>query len=71
LSSAKGEDGMVLTQGKRWVHLCIDVQRMFAEETPWHAPWLRRVLPAIEELAGQTAGRTIFTRFLPPRTRLL
>lgn len=60
---------MLLTQGPRWAHLCIDVQRMFAEETPWRAPWLERVLPAIEELAGRAPERTIFTRFLPPGTR--
>lgn len=58
---------MALADGPGWAHLCIDVQRMFAEETPWQAPWLKRVLPAIEELAGRMAERTVFTRFQPPR----
>lgn len=33
------------------MHLCIDMQRIFAEPTPWHTPWMDRVLPVIEELA--------------------
>jgi hypothetical protein len=24
--------------GERWMHLCIDMQRMFNEATPWQAP---------------------------------
>jgi hypothetical protein len=28
-----------------WRHICVDVQRMFAEETPWHVPWMARVIP--------------------------
>ncbi|AHG48346.1 cysteine hydrolase (plasmid) [Rhizobium leguminosarum bv. trifolii CB782] len=49
-----------------WRHLCVDMQRMFAEDTPWHVPWMARVAPQIEELAGRHPSRTIFTRFLPP-----
>ncbi|WP_421999287.1 cysteine hydrolase family protein [Reyranella sp.] len=49
-------------------HLCIDLQRLFAEETPWQVPWLKTVLPAIEEIAGRHARQTIFTRFVPPST---
>jgi len=25
----------------RWIHLCIDMQRMSAEDTPWHVPWMK------------------------------
>lgn len=53
----------------RWAHLCVDVQSVFAEETEWYAPWLNRVLPAIEAFAERSAERTIFTRFLPPQTQ--
>ena len=49
-----------------WRHLCVDMQRMFAEDTPWHVPWMARISPQIEELAGRHPSRTIFTRFLPP-----
>jgi len=49
-----------------WRHLCVDMQRMFAEDTPWHVPWMRRISPQIEELAGRYPSRAIFTRFVPP-----
>ncbi|ACS61188.1 cysteine hydrolase family protein [Rhizobium leguminosarum] len=49
-----------------WRHLCVDMQRMFAEDTPWHVAWMARISPQIEELAGRHPSRTIFTRFLPP-----
>lgn len=51
-----------------WAHLCVDMQSIFAEETPWHAPWLVRVLPAVEALAERSRHRSIFTRFIPPQT---
>ena len=53
--------------GANCIHLCIDMQGMFAEPTDWHAPWLKGVLPSVEELAGYHAERTIFTRFIPPQ----
>lgn len=39
---------------------------MFAEDTPWHVPWMARVLPQLLEVSGRYAERTIFTRFIPP-----
>ncbi|MGA8760119.1 MAG: hypothetical protein WB611_28130 [Stellaceae bacterium] len=53
-----------LTQ--RSVHLCIDMQNLFAGATPWHTPWMTRVLPVVEEIAGRHASQTVFTRFIPP-----
>lgn len=50
-----------------WCHICVDAQRMFAEDTPWHVPWMARVLPQILEITERHAERTIFTRFLPPK----
>jgi nicotinamidase-related amidase len=50
----------------RAVHLCIDMQNVFAEPTPCHTPWMARVLPAVEEIAGRHATETVFTRFIPP-----
>jgi nicotinamidase-related amidase len=49
-----------------WRHICVDMQRLFAEETPWHTPWMKLVLPPVEELVGRFADRTIFTLFTPP-----
>jgi nicotinamidase-related amidase len=52
---------------RRLAHLCVDMQRIFADDTPWHAPWIRRILPAIEEIAGALSSSTVFTRFIPPQ----
>ena len=51
----------------RTVHLCIDMQRLFAEDTPWHTPWMERVLPVVVRIAEAHPAQTIFTRFIPPR----
>lgn len=49
-----------------WRHICVDAQRMFAEDTPWHVPWMARVLPQLEEISCRHAQKTIFTRFMTP-----
>jgi nicotinamidase-related amidase len=53
--------------GKRAVHICVDMQRMFADETEWQTPWMKRVLPNVVALAAARPERTIFTRFIPAR----
>lgn len=50
-----------------WIHLCIDMQRMFAEDTPWHVPWMKEVSPQVQEIAQRYPQRTVFTRFVPPK----
>jgi nicotinamidase-related amidase len=50
-----------------WRHICVDMQRMFAEETPWHVPWMDRILPQVREVSRAYPEHTIFTRFVPPR----
>jgi nicotinamidase-related amidase len=52
----------------RSVHLCVDMQRLFLAETPWHTPWAERVLPIVVRIAERHPDRTIFTRFIPPRS---
>ena len=47
------------------VHLCIDMQRMFAEDTAWRTPWMERVLPVVVGICERKAERTCFTRFMP------
>ncbi|WP_395942942.1 cysteine hydrolase family protein [Brevundimonas sp.] len=47
------------------VHLCVDMQRMFVEDTEWRAPWAERVMPVIVGLCEQAGERTCFTRFIP------
>ncbi|HVK90892.1 MAG TPA: cysteine hydrolase [Mycoplana sp.] len=51
-----------------WRHICVDMQRLFHEDTPWHVPWMRRALPQVAEIADFRPHLTIFTRFLPPDT---
>jgi nicotinamidase-related amidase len=51
------------------VHLCVDMQRMFAEETEWKMPWLARVLPNITTITASHPEHTIFTRFIPAQNR--
>ncbi|AZN98773.1 cysteine hydrolase [Mesorhizobium sp. M9A.F.Ca.ET.002.03.1.2] len=51
--------------GDTCVHLCVDMQRLFASPSPWATPWMARVLPLIESLVGRRARQTVFTRFLP------
>src|SRR5438067_965007 len=51
--------------GPRTAHLCIDMQNLFAEDTPWHTPWMTRVLPMVVEIAERHPEQTIFTRFIP------
>ena len=53
--------------GETAVHLCVDMQRMFAEATEWRMPWLERVLPNIVSITSAHPERTIFTRFVPAR----
>jgi nicotinamidase-related amidase len=51
----------------RTVHLCVDMQNLFADDTPWHTPWMARVLPVVRRIAERHPERTVFTRFIPPR----
>jgi len=49
-------------------HLCVDMQRIFAEDTPWGTPWMRRVLPQVVRLCEGFPAQTWFTRFIPVRS---
>ena len=45
--------------GETAVHLCVDMQRMFAEATDWKMPWLERVMPNIVAItAAHRSGRS-------------
>src|SRR5207237_4100661 len=54
--------------GPSAVHLCIDMQRLFDRAGPWPTPWMPRVLPVVVSVVEHAASRTVFTRFVPPRT---
>lgn len=53
--------------GDGTVHLCIDMQNLFADGTPWHTPWMKRVLPVVARIAESHPEQTVFTRFIPAR----
>jgi nicotinamidase-related amidase len=48
------------------MHLCVDMQRIFASDGPWATPWMDRVVPVASEIASRFPERTIFTRFITP-----
>jgi nicotinamidase-related amidase len=48
------------------VHLCVDMQNIFAPSGPWATPWMERVLPVVTQIAERFPERTVFTRFLTP-----
>ncbi len=54
--------------GNSTLHLCVDMQNLFAGDTPWHTPWMNRVLPNVLAIAGAHAAATLFTRFIPARS---
>lgn len=51
---------------ERTVHLCIDMQLLFAPGGPWPTPWMPRTVPVVRRLVIAHSDRTIFTRFIPP-----
>jgi len=50
------------------VHLCVDMQRIFARGGLWETPWMERVLPTIVDLVARCPERTVFTRFITPQS---
>lgn len=44
------------------VHLCLDMQRIFAPGGSWATPWMERVLPVVTSIASRFPERTVFTR---------
>jgi nicotinamidase-related amidase len=47
------------------LHICVDMQRLFAEDTDWHTPWMDRVLPNVVRIVETHPAQTVFTRFIP------
>ncbi|WP_323717947.1 cysteine hydrolase family protein [Paracoccus aminovorans] len=52
--------------GPEALHLCIDMQRLFAPGSPWAVPWIENTRPAVAALVAARPERTVFTRFIPP-----
>ncbi|MDP9563403.1 UNVERIFIED_ORG: nicotinamidase-related amidase [Rhizobium nepotum] len=51
-----------------WRHLCVDMQRVFAEDTPWHVEWMDRISEQVEALVQRDPARCVFTCFVPPNS---
>jgi nicotinamidase-related amidase len=52
--------------GPNALHLCVDMQRLFAEDSPWASPAVTLALPGAREIARRKPENTIFSRFLCP-----
>ena len=46
------------------LHVVIDMQRLFAEETPWFTPALAGIVPNVQRLAEARPERAVFARFI-------
>lgn len=49
------------------VHVCVDMQLLFATDSPWASTAVADALPAAREITARKSRSTIFTRFLCPR----
>jgi len=49
------------------LHVVIDMQRLFAEETAWHTPAIAGILPNVVALSQERPAKTLFARFVVPR----
>lgn len=62
-----GATGLVRGPLGESLHVCVDMQQLFAADGPWAIPWMDKVVPVIAELAGRHPRRSVFTRFIPAR----
>jgi len=63
MRSSKSEVGVIQDA----VHLCIDMQNIFAPGGLWETPWMERVLPTVTSIVSRYQARTVFTRFITPK----
>ncbi|WP_163873284.1 cysteine hydrolase family protein [Rhizobium laguerreae] len=49
------------------LHVVIDMQRLFAEETAWHTPAIAGILPNVVALSKARPAETVFARFMVPQ----
>jgi nicotinamidase-related amidase len=48
------------------VHVVVDMQRLFSEDTGWRVPTLDAILPNIHRLIDHRPKRSLYTRFITP-----
>ena len=61
-------DSQLRSLGPRTLHLVVDMQRVFAEDTDWRVPTIAAVIQPILALVRAHPGQTVFTRFMTPST---
>ncbi|MEX1109192.1 MAG: cysteine hydrolase [Dongiaceae bacterium] len=54
--------------GPDTVHVCVDMQRLFGEETQWHTRDLAGILKNTARIIAHAPANTVFTRFRTPIT---
>jgi nicotinamidase-related amidase len=52
---------------KKTLHVVIDMQRLFVEETAWYTPAIAEILPNVMALCAARPSDTVFARFMVPR----
>jgi nicotinamidase-related amidase len=67
-TTENGQIGLRFGAVRNWMHLCVDMQRMFNEPTEWRTPWMSRVLPNVLSIVELEPSRSLFTRFIPLRS---
>ena len=50
------------------LHVVIDMQRIFADETAWHTPALATILPNVVLLSESFSSETLFVKFMLPQS---
>jgi nicotinamidase-related amidase len=55
-----------LDQSTNIKHIAIDMQRLVAEQTAWHAPTVAAILPNVLKLALAFREHTLYARFIAP-----
>ena len=58
--------GNLTPLGPDTVHVVVDMQRLFAEETGWRVPDLPALLPPIAKLIEHRPARALYARFITP-----
>lgn len=51
---------------KNSLHVVIDIQRLFAESTPWQVMDMPSIVPCCTQLIRHNPARTVFARFITP-----
>jgi nicotinamidase-related amidase len=60
--------GELASLGPDTVHVVVDMQRLFDEDTGWRVPTLSSIVPPIARLIEHRPDRALYPRFITPST---